>query len=111
LRFWLGICRTSLAVSALRIMRYCPKLQVFSKTFDLFAPKPPHRLPRTAAKGVPGSFYFENSGHWLFSLLAVPNIQDAAGIKKLSAFRCIPAHDGAFSADPFASLSPALLIR
>ena len=40
-----------------------------------------------------------------------PNIQDAAGIKKLSAFRCIPAHDGAFSADPFASLSPALLIR
>jgi|GEM_PF-2668788 len=24
LRFWLGICRTSLAVSALRIMRYCP---------------------------------------------------------------------------------------
>ncbi len=27
LRFWLGICRTSLAVSALRIMRYCPKSQ------------------------------------------------------------------------------------
>ena len=26
LRFWLSICRTSLAVSALRIMRYCPKL-------------------------------------------------------------------------------------
>ncbi|MEF2873408.1 MAG: hypothetical protein U0O46_03450, partial [Gemmiger qucibialis] len=25
LRFWLGICRTSLAVSALGIMRYCPK--------------------------------------------------------------------------------------
>ena len=25
LRFWLGSCRTSLAVSALRIMRYCPK--------------------------------------------------------------------------------------
>ena len=25
LRFWLGICRTSLAVSALRIMRYCQK--------------------------------------------------------------------------------------
>ncbi|MDY5644266.1 MAG: hypothetical protein SPH45_05145 [Gemmiger qucibialis] len=24
LRFWLGICRISLAVSALRIMRYCP---------------------------------------------------------------------------------------
>ena len=24
LRFWLGICRTSLAASALRIMRYCP---------------------------------------------------------------------------------------
>ena len=24
LRFWLGICRTSLVVSALRIMRYCP---------------------------------------------------------------------------------------
>ena len=24
LRFWLGICRTSLAVSVLRIMRYCP---------------------------------------------------------------------------------------
>ena len=26
LRFWLSICRTSLAVSALRVMRYCPKL-------------------------------------------------------------------------------------
>ena len=26
LRFWLGICRTSLAVSALRMMRYCPEL-------------------------------------------------------------------------------------
>ncbi|MCI6444782.1 MAG: hypothetical protein MR806_00395, partial [Subdoligranulum sp.] len=25
LRFWLGICRTSLAVSALRIMLCCPK--------------------------------------------------------------------------------------
>ena len=25
LRFWLGICRTSLAVSALRIMRCCPR--------------------------------------------------------------------------------------
>ncbi|MCI6446143.1 MAG: hypothetical protein MR806_07390, partial [Subdoligranulum sp.] len=24
LRFWLSSCRTSLAVSALRIMRYCP---------------------------------------------------------------------------------------
>ena len=24
LRFWLSCCRTSLAVSALRIMRYCP---------------------------------------------------------------------------------------
>ena len=24
LRFWLSICRTSLTVSALRIMRYCP---------------------------------------------------------------------------------------
>ncbi len=28
LRFWLGICRTSLAVSALRIVRYC--LNAFS---------------------------------------------------------------------------------
>ena len=27
LRFWLSICRTSLAVSALRIMRYCLKVQ------------------------------------------------------------------------------------
>ena len=26
LRFWLGICRTSLAVSALRIMRYCHRV-------------------------------------------------------------------------------------
>ncbi|MFZ2474375.1 MAG: hypothetical protein WA039_02795, partial [Gemmiger qucibialis] len=30
LRFWLGICRTSLAVSALRIMRYC--LSAFYKS-------------------------------------------------------------------------------
>ena len=28
LRFWLGICRTSLAVSALRIMRYCLNLLI-----------------------------------------------------------------------------------
>ncbi|MEF2874403.1 MAG: hypothetical protein U0O46_08605, partial [Gemmiger qucibialis] len=31
LRFWLGICRTSLAVSALRIMRYCPKVYLKTK--------------------------------------------------------------------------------
>ncbi len=31
LRFWLSICRTSLAVSALRIMRYCPKFGAFSQ--------------------------------------------------------------------------------
>ena len=35
LRFWLGICRTSLAVSALRIMRYCPNLW-FSERSRLF---------------------------------------------------------------------------
>ena len=29
LRFWLGICRTSLPVSALRIMRYCPEINLF----------------------------------------------------------------------------------
>ncbi len=29
LRFCLGICRTSLAVSALRIMRYCPEINLF----------------------------------------------------------------------------------
>ena len=29
LRFWLSICRTSLAVSALRIMRYCPEINLF----------------------------------------------------------------------------------
>ena len=34
LRFWLSSCRTSLAVSALRIMRYCPNfaLKVYLKT-------------------------------------------------------------------------------
>ena len=33
LRFWLSSCRTSLAVSALRIMRYCPNfaLKVYSE--------------------------------------------------------------------------------
>ena len=30
LRFWLSICRTSLAVSALRIMRYCLENQISS---------------------------------------------------------------------------------
>ena len=30
LRFWLSSCRTSLAVSALRIMRYCPNFHVYS---------------------------------------------------------------------------------
>ena len=29
LRFWLSICRTSHAVSALRIMRYCPEINLF----------------------------------------------------------------------------------
>ena len=36
LRFWLGICRTSLAVSALRIMRYCPEINLF----DISVKKP-----------------------------------------------------------------------
>ena len=37
LRFWLGICRTSLAVSALRIMRYCPWF--FIQTGKRFVPR------------------------------------------------------------------------
>ena len=36
LRFWLSICRTSLAVSVLRIMRYCPEINLF----DLPVKKP-----------------------------------------------------------------------
>ncbi len=35
LRFWLSICRTSLAVSALRIMRYCPYKKALSLIFAL----------------------------------------------------------------------------
>ena len=35
LRFWLGIYRTSLAVSALRIMRYCPYLILEAITQEL----------------------------------------------------------------------------
>ena len=37
LRFWLSICRTSLAVSALRIMRYCPWF--FIQTGKRFVPR------------------------------------------------------------------------
>ena len=36
LRFWLSICRTSLAVSALRIMRYCLKAFFFVFWFPIF---------------------------------------------------------------------------
>ena len=39
LRFWLSICRTSLAVSALRIMRYCPILFCFPLREDDFVDK------------------------------------------------------------------------
>ena len=35
LRFWLSSCRTSLAVSALRIMRYCPYKKALSLIFAL----------------------------------------------------------------------------
>ncbi|WP_270761274.1 hypothetical protein [Gemmiger qucibialis] len=34
LRFWLGICRTSLAVSALRIMRYCLRMIWYCRIED-----------------------------------------------------------------------------
>ena len=34
LRFWLGICRTSLAVPALRIMRYCPIIIKTQKQYN-----------------------------------------------------------------------------
>ncbi|MGB4980549.1 MAG: hypothetical protein WBO79_01575, partial [Gemmiger qucibialis] len=46
LRFWLGICRTSLAVSALRIMRYCPNIRVThsGRGYNAFA------LPKRADK-------------------------------------------------------------
>ena len=37
LRFWLSSCRTSLAVSALRIMRYCLKAFFFVFWFPIFA--------------------------------------------------------------------------
>ncbi len=36
LRFWLGICRTSLAVSALRIMRYCLS-KIEKRPFELLS--------------------------------------------------------------------------
>ncbi|MCI6445497.1 MAG: hypothetical protein MR806_04055 [Subdoligranulum sp.] len=49
LRFWLGICRTSLAVSALRIMRYCLNILYFSSLlfatagiFCICRASPPH---------------------------------------------------------------------
>ena len=38
LRFWLSICRTSLAVSALRIMRYCPNSVAPSLYSSFFFP-------------------------------------------------------------------------
>ena len=38
LRFWLSICRTSLAVSALRIMRYCPKATPHNSRLTAQAP-------------------------------------------------------------------------
>ena len=41
LRFWLGICRTSLAVSALRIMRYCLGQSVFIISVGRGRPIPP----------------------------------------------------------------------
>ncbi|MDY6125667.1 MAG: hypothetical protein SPI66_06615, partial [Gemmiger qucibialis] len=42
LRFWLSSCRTSLAVSALRIMRYCPiyftaSFEVQRRAYDVWA--------------------------------------------------------------------------
>ena len=40
LRFWLSICRTSLAVSALRIMRYCPQRKRYVKTEEFDEDKP-----------------------------------------------------------------------
>ncbi|MCI6070811.1 MAG: hypothetical protein MR715_03405, partial [Subdoligranulum sp.] len=36
LRFWPSICRTSLAVSALRIMRYCHKILQSTLPFPFF---------------------------------------------------------------------------
>ncbi|MDY5645062.1 MAG: hypothetical protein SPH45_09245, partial [Gemmiger qucibialis] len=38
LRFWLGICRTSLAVSALRIMRYCLNFLLTAPLFRAILP-------------------------------------------------------------------------
>ena len=36
LRFWLSSCRISLAVSALRIMRYCPKVKLRQVEVEIF---------------------------------------------------------------------------
>ena len=36
LRFWLSSCRTSLAVSALRIMRYCPKYNYYTAQHQIW---------------------------------------------------------------------------
>ena len=44
LRFWLSGCRTSLAVSALRIMRYCPRNYHFP-----LASRPPSRITENIA--------------------------------------------------------------
>ncbi|MBP9542709.1 MAG: hypothetical protein KBE47_04265, partial [Gemmiger sp.] len=68
LRFWLGICRTSLAVSALRIMRYCPNafIDIFHLPNILIIPylpfspsnqKHPRSLPVSPGKGNGDAFY------------------------------------------------------
>ena len=56
LRFWLGICRTSLTVSALRIMRYCLRVLLFGVTAVLWqrtlSPAwPPFRKAAAARSG------------------------------------------------------------
>ena len=62
LRFWLSSCRTSLAVSVLRIMRYCPK-----KTADARRGICRYCFPGKAARCRPGKNYLARGAHFAFS--------------------------------------------
>ena len=63
LRFWLSICRTSLAVSALRIMRYCHSVSTNAAGFCVKNSWNPQRTP--AALCLKSCLCLRNIRHFL----------------------------------------------
>ena len=92
LRFWLSICRTSLAVSALRIMRYCPKSQAHppaARGLAFTRISPQNQKPGTSQKNLYRTFILYY-WYYMIKVSSVPSFQRRNKTTPVKPIRCAP---------------------